>query len=628
MGKRLCLLITLFTLLATTFPAAAGTDKDWQKSLAGKNGEVAQKLLMWLKVTETDQPVKTRELIRFTRENPGWPRLHIFRERVEKDIENSLHAAEIAVWFEQNPPKTAEGLKTYISALIHLGHDDRAKNVLRKFWLSAELDRKETASLAKEFKKLFSPTDHLDRLDSLLWGQRYQESEYMLLLVDNDHSALAQARIALGRMSPKVNKLVHKVPAALRNDSGLIYDRLKWRRQMNKDTDAIDLLRYTPKNQAHADLWWRERNILARRAIEKRDYADAYKIILNHGMTSGADYSQAEWTLGWLALRFLHQPDKAYRHFEDVYQAVSSAVSRSRAVYWLARAAEAMDQKSSAKNWDKIGAQFPSTFYGQLSAKKINTPIDAAQFADDTAPAAEEFEESETVQTIRLLRGIGQIQSATPFFIKLLDKAKDRQDFVLIAKLARETGRLYFAVEANKQMQQRLGDFMITEGYPLLPSLSISQPESALIHAIVYRESMFDALAASSAGARGLMQLMPRTAKHVSKNIGKRFTVNKLTENPQYNVELGASYLQHLLKSYDGSYPLAIAAYNAGPGNVDEWIREFGDPRKGKVNIVDWIEEIPFYETRNYIQRVMESYYIYKLKMSENPKTVLDFGRG
>ncbi|MBI3441952.1 MAG: lytic transglycosylase domain-containing protein [Proteobacteria bacterium] len=630
MSKHLSLLAVLFSLLALTSVAASDTDMEWQGALRSNHGAVAQKLLMWLNVTDTNQPTDTNDLIRFTRENSGWPKLYEFRDRIEHSIGALSHPSEIAAWFDQNPPKTEDGIKDYIAALIHLGHNNKARTALRKFWTSAELDRKETAILSSQFKKLFSPTDHIDRVDNLLWQQRYQESEYMIPLVDSNHDKLVQARIALGRMSSKVTKLVHAVPATLQNDSGLLYDRLKWRRQMNKDADAVDLLHHAPKNQAHADLWWRERNILARRAIEKKHFSDAYKIIADHHMTSGADYSQAEWTLGWLSLRFLHQPDAAYRHFDNFYQAVTSAVSRSRAAYWLARAAAAMHQQESASNWYKLGTEFPSTFYGQLCAEQINGSIDATQFEDDQVSSEEQqnFDDMELVQVIRLLYHIDQMKYANTFFIKLLDRAKERPDFVLIAKLARETKQLHFSVEANKQLQQKLGDFMFTEGYPLMPALPVNKPERALIHAIVHRESMFDSTAASSAGARGLMQLMPGTAKHISRSMGKRFTIGKLTNNPQYNIELGASYLQHLLNSYDGFYPLAIAAYNAGPSNVDQWIKEFGDPRKRKVDIIDWIEEIPIYETRNYVQRVMESYYLYKLKLSEQPRTVLAFGRG
>jgi soluble lytic murein transglycosylase len=177
-------------------------------------------------------------------------------------------------------------------------------------------------------------------------------------------------------------------------------------------------------------------------------------------------------------------------------------------------------------------------------------------------------------------------------------------------------------------MQLKIGEFMYTEGYPLLPTLTVHEPESALIHAIVHRESMFNTEAGSPAGARGLMQLMPGTAKQVARSIGKSYSADKLTENPQYNIELGAAYLQHLLENYDNFYPLAIAAYNAGPANVAQWEKEFGDPRSSKVNLLDWIEQIPIYETRNYIQRVMESYYIYRLRLNQEPRTVLGAGKG
>jgi soluble lytic murein transglycosylase len=619
--------MTVFVLVSA---AASGQEPDFS-ALKNNPTPVAAKLLTWFTVTETGLPFSSHDLIRFSLENSGWPKLYEFRNRIERDADNpSLRAPEIAAWFDQNPPRTAKGFKAYMTALLGLGQNARATLALKKFWLDAELDKKETAALAAQYKRLFSVTDHADRLDNLLWEQRYEEAESMLPLVDKDTHKLGEARIALGRLSSKSSKLISAVPAALQKDSGLLYDRLRWRRQTGKDIDAVEILRHAPKNLRRADLWWKERSILARRAIEKKDFAAAYKITANNGLTDGADYAQAEWTLGWLMLEFLGQPDKAYQHFDNFYQAVSSAVSRARAAWWLSRAAEKLNHPEDARNWAALGAHFPSTFYGQLCHEKNLGAAEPSQFLDDDAPPLEKqaFDNKELVQVIRLLSRIGLQKYSDPFFFKLLEGAKTRSDFVLIAKLAHEINRLHFAVEANKQLQQKLGEFMFTTGYPMLPQRPPSEPESALIHAIVHRESMFDTQAESPAGARGLMQLMPGTAKQVSKKIGKNYTADKLTGNPQYNVELGAAYLQSLLDYYNGFYPLAIAAYNAGPGNVNEWIDEFGDPRSGKVNLIDWIEEIPIYETRNYIQRVMESYYIYKLRLSEKPKTILGFGKG
>lgn len=625
--------ISILTALLLFSPLPAFSQNQAFDSLRNNPDPVAAKLMIWLDVTTTPRPKNVKTLIDFTIANADWPKLHEFRARIEKDIAASLRPHGIAEWFNQVPPESYAGIKAYTGALLRLDHPDKAKTALRKFWLVAELNKKETEALSSQYKKLFSPTDFIDRLDALLWENRYQEAEYMLPLVDAGHRKLAEARISLGRLSSKAPKLVRAVPAALQNDAGLLFDRLTWRRKMNKDPDALEILRRAPKNAPHPELWWRERNILARRAIEKENYAGAYKIISTHGLIPTtfaltADYSQAEWLSGWLALRFLHQPDKAYRHFDRFYQVVTSAVSRSRAAWWLARASESLHKTESASNWDKLGAQFPSTFYGQLSFEKLHGISYNAQFLDDqTSPEAKRhFEGRSLVRAVRLLAHAGLPKYADPFFVKLLEQAKDRSDFVLIAKLARAIDRSYYAVESNKQLQQKLGSFMFTEGYPLLPALHVQEPESALIHAIVHRESMFDSMASSPAGARGLMQLMPATARQISRNIGKRFTLDKLHDDPRYNIELGAAYLQSLLEAYDGFYPLAIAAYNAGPGNVNLWLRKFGDPRRGKIGIVDWIELIPIYETRNYVQRVMESYYIYKLKLSETPKTVMGFG--
>jgi len=612
---------------------SSATNRNWQKTfrtLRKSNTTVARKLLIWLTVTETKIPITPDNLILFTLENPGWPKLYTFHNRIEKNIgASSLRSHEIIEWFYQNPPKSVNGIRTYIKELLRLGHKNRAKTALKKFWLVAKLNKKETATLARIYRKLFSTADHANRLDNLLWKRRYKEASYTLHLVGKNARNMGKARISLGRLSSKASKLVRVVPVRLRNNEGFMYDRIKWRRKMNMDDNAFNLLRKMPVKPRHPKLWWKERNILARRAIEKRNYVRAYNIINEHGMTSGGNYAHAEWLMGWLSLRFLNQPDIAYQHFDNFRKAVSSAISRARGAYWLARTAEIMKQKKVTIIWDVRSSQFPSTYYGQLSFEKLYGHKHIPQFQNDqvSKKALQSFESKESVQAARLLSHIGLSKVTDPFFVKLLKGATKRTDFVMIARLARETNRPYFSIEANKQLQQKHGELMFMDGYPLLPTLPVDKPEISLVHAIVYRESMFDTAAISSAGARGLMQLMPNTARQVSKSIGKKFISRKLTNDPQYNIELGTTYLQNLLDTYNGSYPLAIAAYNAGPGNVDKWISKFGDPRKDRIDIIDWVEQIPFYETRNYVQRVMESYYIYRLRLLKRPKTILAFAR-
>jgi soluble lytic murein transglycosylase len=620
-------------------PAAAGPwgavsgNADWQRSqLVNDPQPLARKLALWLRVTETDKPMAVRDMMNFALQNPHWPRLHIFRRGVENDIKGAgLKPAETAAWFDQNPPRTADAFSAYMSALSRLGDAQKAAVALKKFWTGADVDRKETASLAREYKSVLSAADHAGRMDNLLWEDRFREAEYMMPLVDADTRRLAEARIALGRLSSEASKLLSAVPVAKQSHPGLLYNRLRWRRVKDLDGGAAEILRQMPPNPPHPELWWKERNILARRAIEKHDYSRAARIVSGHGMTPRneniADYAAAEWMLGWLQLEFLGQPDKAYRHFEDFYSAVTSAVSRSRGAWWLARAATKMQQKENEANWLKIAAQFPSTFFGQLAHEKLHGPARPDLLPDEVVLAQDEqtFSNDELVKAVRLLERHGLKKHADPFLLKLLERARTRADFILTARLARKLGRTHMAVEANKQIQMKIGSFLFSEGYPLLPALPVNEPESALVHAIMHRESMFNTEAGSSAGARGLMQLMPGTAQQVSRRLGKNYHPGKLTGDPRYNIELGSAYLQQLLEDYDGFYPMAIAAYNAGPGNVNKWVRTFGDPRSKRVDLLDWIEQIPIYETRNYIQRVMESYYIYKLRLNEKPETILAF---
>jgi soluble lytic murein transglycosylase len=610
-------------------PADVQFDADLQKTaaLAQSSDPVARKLTTWLYVTGTRLPVDARQLIAFATANPGWPRMDIFRQKTEQTISASLTAADIAAWFTQNPPETASGIKAYIGALQSLGETPRAREALSAFWRTETLGRNETASLAATLKNYFAPGDHAARLDNLIWEGRYGEAQYMLAFVDAGTRALGQARIALGRMAKNAPALVDAVPANLQNDEGLLFERLRWRRRRNMDAGALEIINALPASLKRPDPWWGEINVMVRRAIEKKDFAGAYSIAQKHTLADGVNYAQAEWMLGWLALRRLNQPTEAYRRFDNLYRKVSSAISHSRAAFWAARAAEALPDHTLAGRWYKVAAQYPSTFYGQLSYQKLyGTPKpDAFREADLPAETWAQFSQRDTVRAVRILHGMKLGHLTDPFFARLIADAATKQEFMMIARLARETERYYYAVQANKDIQQRLGQFLFWEGYPTLPPLPAQTPEKSLVHAIIHRESMFNPLAESPVGARGLMQLMPPTAKAVARAEGETYNLKKLTADPRYNVLIGSAYLRDLVHDYRGFYPMAIAAYNAGPGNVSRWISEIGDPRAGEVDVLDWIESIPIYETRNYIQRVMESYYIYRLRFGEEPKTIFDF---
>ncbi len=603
----------------------------WQrdiKSIQAETSPIAKKLYMWLNVTQNKEKFSTKNLIAFTRENPDWPQMYKFNEIIEDGVGVYLPAAEEIKWFHSRSPRTYKGANHYLDTLIEQGKTEAAKRHLNKFWIKARLDKKETMAFAKKYKALFTKADHSARINNLLWNRRYTEAKRMFSLVNKNAAQIAKARIALGRLSYKASSLVNALSKEQQMDAGIIYDRVKWRRRMKKDSGALDMLKRQPQKLTHSKKWWTERNILSRRFIEKGKYAKAYDLISKHGMTSkDKSYAQAEWLLGWISLSFLNKQDRAYRHFENFYQSVTSAISRARAAYWLGRSDDAMGREIPAQNWYKLASYFPSTFYGQLAHEKVYGHVDSSQFLDNQTSMhlQSAFYKKDLVKAIQLLAKHDLHRYTEPFFKKLLKQAKKRADYIMIAQLAIEAKQIQYAVEANKVIQQKLGTFLFIAGYPLLDTTPDIDIEKALTHAIVYRESMFNQKAISSAGARGLMQLMPATARGVSRKIRKKYSRHKLTANPFYNLQLGSKYISQMLKRYDGSYPLAIAAYNAGPRNVRKWIKKFGDPRDENIDIIDWMEQIPVYETRNYVQRVMETYYIYKIKFSEKPKTVFNY---
>ncbi|MDD9901105.1 MAG: transglycosylase SLT domain-containing protein [Alphaproteobacteria bacterium] len=614
--------------------ASAVLDEDWQKTFAlmqDQKNPIAAKLLTWIYVTETNLPIEAHELMRFVNENPNWPGLHQFRKKIEENIADSgVPDAEMTLWFRQNPPKTYDGAKTALDALLKTGQTDAAKNTLARFWRNAKLNRNETATMAARYKKLFRPDAHAARLDALIWAGRLKEAKYMLAFTDPDTRALGQARIALTKLSRKGPALLKTVPPSLQNNEGLLYARALWRRRKNMNDGALEMIERAAKAPlSQPEKWWRERNILARRATEDKNFQRAYDITAAHGLTPGSvDFAEAEWLTGWLALRFLNKPEDALKRFDGMYYHVNSAISRGRAAYWAGRAAEDMKQNNLSQLWYRLGGLFISTYYGQLAYHKAHNTTPLPRMMEEPQAMPEhvtQFNQDERVAVIRLLKQIKLEKLTDSFFARLIKDAKIRDDFLLIAQLATEIGRPYYTVQANKSLQTHFSLYLPHAGYPLLAHTLPRNADRSLAHAITYRESMFQEDIISPAGARGLMQLMPATAKSLSRQLRKRYSRRKLTNNPAYNVQLGTTYLISLSDDYNGFYPYAIAAYNAGPGNVKSWVKLFGDPRAGDIDLIDWIELVPFYETRNYIQRVMETMYMYDLRFQKTPRLVTQF---
>jgi soluble lytic murein transglycosylase len=368
----------------------------------------------------------------------------------------------------------------------------------------------------------------------------------------------------------------------------------------------------------------------------KGDISIAYRIAAGHGLEQGLGFAEGEWLAGWLALRSLDRPGVAYRHFEHLSQGVSSPISLARSAYWAGEAARALaahgaqgatasaeggakggNWLAKADDWYLKAAKHGTTFYGQLAARRlghavaIETQGETAAGPAPGAAARAAFEGREMVQAVRLLGELGQTKLHKRFLLRLKALAEDAEDFVLVAELARQQGRPDIAVRVAKEAR-KAGVLLFDDLFPSRRLPETKSPEPALVLAVIRQESAFYTGAISGAGARGLMQIMPATARRVARQIKIRYSRKKLLSDPEYNLRLGRAYLAGLTEKYDGSYILALAAYNAGPARANRWMRDFGDPRTPEVDPVDWIESIPFNETRNYVQRILESLVVYR----------------
>ncbi|HTH17267.1 MAG TPA: lytic transglycosylase domain-containing protein [Magnetospirillum sp.] len=591
-------------------------DEAEQMAMQSKNRLLA-KLVRWTTYTNPRSGASFEEITSFMESSADWPLMSQLQRRAEEAITAATPNDRILAWFAEHEPVTVDGSMAYARALLASGQQDKAVKVIRSSWVEGGFGIMQERQFLTLFGEHLRGEDHWKRLDRLLWDKQDGPAGRMLLKVSAGHRALAQARLALqdGKANPE--PLLAQIPKELRDDPGLIYDRVRWRRQKDLDEDAIDLLSHPARNKVRPDLWWQERGILARRALQKGLISRAYQVAADHALDAKANqYADAEFMAGWIALRFLDDRDTAMSHFQRMWEQVSTPLAKSRAAYWAGRTAEALRDPEEAKRWYTQGAKYLTAYYGQLSASRLENhhwPLPA-----DPQPTVEDvkrFESRELVRVIRILMELGETDNLRAFFIRLQDVAQSPGERALVGKLALEGGREDLAVTVARRAD-RESVFLVSAGWPVPPISAEDGPEKALVLALIRQESGFIADVQSPVGARGLMQLMPATAEKLAKALKVKFNPRKL-DDPDFNVRLGRAYLTDLLSDFEGSYILTLVGYNAGPARARRWIKDYGDPRDPSVDVIDWIEMIPFTETRNYVQRVMESVSIYRRKLGK-----------
>jgi len=573
----------------------------------------------WLRLQRRNSGADFAEIASFVDRHPTWPRRLDLRRLAERAIdENDSFKARLA-WFAQYPPVTGEGALAYLDALAATGNPADIPRKARRYWVELNFEAATENAFLRRFGQHLDAASHETRTDRLIWQRGHTPARRMISRLEPGPAKLASARIALLRRAPGVDAAIARGPASLRDAPELWFERLQWRRKKNNDDGAREALERVPHDRPRPELWAREARILARRAMDDGDFSLAAELTSGHELSEGGEFAESEFLAGWLRLSFLADPNAAERHFATLYDGVGYPISRARGAYWRARAASVRGNDELAREWYERAAIHPTTYYGQHATRALGRNPETFSFAvPANTEIRQKFIDSELVRLVQRLHDLGADKRLRTFLLHLSGLADSAEQRLLVAQLAHESDRPREAVRAVKRLNQ-LDNLIGIAGYPKAPVPRLDHPfapADALVLAVIRQESGFDREAISGAGARGMMQLMPATAKQVSRTLSLPYARDKLTTDPGYNIQLGQAYLSEMLERYAGSAPLALAAYNAGPHRVDRWLGEFGDPRKGAVNMIDWIELIPFSETRNYVQRVSEAETVYRYLLS------------
>ncbi|WP_456715698.1 lytic transglycosylase domain-containing protein [Bradyrhizobium sp. USDA 4353] len=580
---------------------------------------VARKLAEWI-ILRSDNNNATVERYRaFITANPSWPSQSFLRRRLEAALwDDKRDDSVVWSWFENESPLSAKGRFALARVMLNRGDRANAERLVREAWRNDTMSEDTENIILDQFGALLSGGDHKARMDTLLYGSEHEAALRAARRLGSGHVALAKARIATYRKAANSQALLEAVPRELHGDAGFIFSRIQVLRRDENFTEAAQLMLSAPKDPGrlhNLDEWWIERRLLARKMIDTGEYRSAYLIARDAALPNRDIYkTEQEFTAGWIALRFLKDPATAAQHFARIGVGSVNPTTLARAGYWQGRAAEAMGRMQEARAAYASAAEQSTSYYGQLARAKLGLP----QLGLNAAPAGRGrgVERLEVVRAVQLLYDLDEGEVAIPIFSDMGDNG----DPDVLLGLAEIAGR-----NSDARAMLLVGKAALNRGLPFdhyaypvngIPAFRSIGPEveQSVIFSIARQESAFNQAVVSPAQAYGLMQVTPDAGRYVCKRAGVSFDLNRMKTDPVYNAQLGAAELGGLLEDYRGSYIMTFAAYNAGRGSVKKWIERYGDPRDPKVDAVDWVELIPFAETRNYVQRVMENLQVYRAR--------------
>lgn len=610
--------------------------KDPRRALAIRNGmsvnDLDRHILTWALALSGADGLTSSDYVTAASELRGWPGMTTVQRNTERALyrENAPAGAVIS-YLGSRKPQTTEGMILLGRAYLASGNRNQARQLLAPWWATAKLDAKDETQVLREFSGVLTKDDHQARFLRMLYDSKLQSAAR--LAAPANAESLYAAFVAVNKRAPDAAQKLKAVHSSWQSNPAFLYANIQHLRRSERYTEAANLMLKAPrdaKSLVDPDAWWIERRVLSRELLDIGKPQIAYRLAAAHSAESSTMAADAEFHAGWYALRALNDAATAQKHFTRIAEISSRPMSASRAYYWMGRAAEA-GGGGNAKQLYQRASYYGTSFYGQLAAAKLGNNVLQLPYPKPSAEDRSRFDSREPVRAIRRLESIGYGNRAQSLYINMAQELSNVGELALLAVMAERNSNHYLSLRVGKIAAGRGLDVgAMSHPTGAIPAnANIKGSGAALAYAIARQESEFNISAVSSAGARGLLQLLPGTAKGVAQRAGLAYSDKRLTTDAAYNATLGAHYLGEQIERFNGSYILTFAGYNAGPRRASEWIAKYGDPRGQNLDqVVDWIERIPYTETRNYVQRVMENYAVYKSRLYGNANIQQDLISG
>ena len=583
--------------------------------------EAAQKLIEWFILRHPNSDASFRRYAAFIAENPNWPSIRQLRSRAEQRLWQEKSDAATVHRFTADRPVSGAGRLALARALLNEGDRGGAAREAREAWRSQELSERIEGEALEAFRDLLTREDHLARMDKRIGAKDLTGASRAAARVGSDASAIIKACAAVAGSAKKAPALLDAVSGDARQDLGFVLCRVQWLMRQNRIADATGvILEARPDNMTlqETDQWWRERRVLARKLLDQKEYQSAYRVVSKAAPPASETYrAEMHFMAGWIALRYLDDPATARAHFAHIDEGSTNPIVLARGNYWRGRGAEAAGDSEGMRAGYEAAARYPTAYYGQLARAKLGMEVIALRQPPRPDPCYQSALVGKLVRAAEMLYAIGE-RDVVLYFVR--DLAEQSNDVTALSALGEVTAR-----HNDAPAMLQLGKTALARGLALdlyaFPDIGIPRHdqiapaiERGMIYSVARTESAFDQRDTSPAKAVGLMQVTPEAGRDTAKRFGVTYDWKKLVADPVYNTQMGAAELSALLREYRGSHIMTFAGYNAGRGRVQEWIKAHGDPRDPKVDAVDWVERIPFAETRNYVQRVMENLQVYRVR--------------